>query len=149
MSFNDLRKGRYSEEGRVYFVTMVTNNRARCFLDLYLSRKTIQQLSLLHREERLYSYAWVIMPDHIHWLFQLGEGESLAKVINLFKGRTARILNRYMNRKGKFWQAAYHDHALRKDEDIKQIARYIIANPLRANLVKRVEDYSHWDVDWL
>lgn len=149
MSFNDLRKGRYSEEGRVYFVTMVTNNRRPCFSNLYISRKTIQQLSLLHNEEKLYSYAWVVMPDHIHWLFQLGENQSLSKVVNLFKGRTARILNKYTNKKGKFWQHAYYDHAVRKDEDIKQIARYIVANPLRAKLVERIEEYSHWDVDWL
>ena len=149
MSFNDLRKGRYSEEGRIYFVTVVTNNRLPCFLDLYISRKTIQQLGLLHDEEKLYSYAWVVMPDHIHWLFQLGENQSLSKVVNLFKGRTARLLNKHMTKKGKFWQSAYYDHAVRKDEDIKQIARYIVANPLRAKLVEKIEDYPHWDVDWL
>jgi putative transposase len=29
------------------------------------------------------------------------------------------------------------------------VARYIVANPLRAGLVNRVEDYSHWDSIWL
>lgn len=149
MSFNDLRKGRYSEEGRIYFVTMVTQDRKAYFSDLYLTRKAIQQIRSFHDEEKLYSYTWVIMPDHIHWLFQLSEKQSLSNVINLFKGRTARILNRYMNRKGKFWQPAYYDHAVRKDEDIKQIARYIVANPLRAKLVEKIEDYPHWDADWL
>jgi len=115
MSFNDLRKGRYSEQGQIYFVTMVTKNRKPCFSDLYMARKTIQQLGLLHSEEKLYSYAWVVMPDHIHWLFQLGENQLLSNVINLFKGRTARVLNEYMNKKGKFWQSAYYDHAVRKD----------------------------------
>jgi len=89
------------------------------------------------------------MPDHVHLLFQLNESISLSKLINLFKGRTARILNKDINRKGKFWQSAYYDHALRKNEDIKNIARYIIANPLRANLVEKVEAYSHWDAAWL
>ena len=149
MSFNDLRKGRYSEQGQIYFVTMVTKDRKPYFSDLYITRKTAQQLGLLHSEEKLYSYAWVVMPDHIHWLFQLGENQSLSKVINLFKGRTARILNKYLNTEGKFWQSAYHDRAVRKDEDIKQIARYIVANPLRAGLVGRIEDYPHWDADWL
>ncbi len=149
MSFNDLRKGRYSEQGQIYFVTMVTNNRTPCFSSLYVTRKAIQQLGLLHREEKLYSYAWVVMPDHIHWLFQLGENQSLSKVINLFKGRTARILNKYLNTEGKFWQSAYYDRAVRKDEDIKQIARYIVANPLREGLVERIEEYPYWDVDWL
>jgi len=149
MSFNDLRKGRYSEDGRVYFVTMVTQERTPYFLNFYVARKAIQQLRLLHNEEKLYSYAWVIMPDHVHLLFQLGNNQQLSNVINLFKGRTARILNKDTNKKGKFWQSAYHDHAVRKDEDIQEIARYIVANPLRVELVKRIEDYSHWDADWL
>jgi putative transposase len=149
MSFNDLRKGRYSEEGQVYFVTMVTQDRRPYFSDFYMARKVIKQIGLLHNEKKLYSYAWVIMPDHVHWLFQLGDNQSLSKVVNFFKGRTARILNRDMNKKGKFWQSAYHDHAIRKDESIKQIARYIVANPLRAKLVERIEDYPHWDADWL
>ena len=149
MSFNELRKGRFSEDGRVYFVTMVTQNRESHFYDFYLTRKLIQQIRLLHDENKLYSYTWVIMPDHVHWLFQLSENETLPNIINLFKGRTARILNQYRNNKGKFWQAAYYDHAIRKDEDIKQVARYIVANPLRAGLVDRIEDYSHWDADWV
>ena len=149
MSFNELRKGRYSQDGMIYFVTMVTQNRESHFYDFYLTRKLIQQIRLLHDENKLYSYTWVIMPDHVHWLFQLKENETLSNVINLFKGRTARILNKYINKKGKFWQPAYYDYAIRKNEDIKQIARYIVANPLRAGLVDRIEDYSHWDADWV
>ena len=149
MSFNDLRKGRFSEDGSIYFVTMVTYERKPYFLNFFVARKVIQQIGILHNEKQVYSLAWVIMPDHIHWLFQLNESTSLSKLMNLFKGRTARILNKDINKKGKFWQAAYYDHAVRKEESIKQIARYIIANPLRANLVERVEDYPHWDADWL
>lgn len=149
MSFNDLRKGRFSETGQIYFVTMVTNEREPYFLNFFMARKLIHQIRLLHDDKQVYSLAWVIMPDHVHWLFQLNESISISKLINLFKGRTARILNKDINRKGKFWQSAYYDHAVRKDENIKKIARYIIANPLRANLVEKVEDYSHWDADWL
>ncbi|TXK92695.1 hypothetical protein BMR02_16480 [Methylococcaceae bacterium HT1] len=47
------------------------------------------------------------------------------------------------------WQDGYHDHAVRKEEDLLQIARYIIANPLRAGLVKKVADYPLWDAIWL
>ncbi|MFV3290267.1 transposase, partial [Pseudomonas sp. NY11955] len=29
------------------------------------------------------------------------------------------------------------------------VARYIVANPIRAGLVSRVGDYPHWDAVWL
>jgi uncharacterized protein with ACT and thioredoxin-like domain len=49
----------------------------------------------------------------------------------------------------KIWQQDFHDHALRMEEDVKSVARYIVANPLRAGLVMKIGDYSHWDAKWL
>ena len=51
--------------------------------------------------------------------------------------------------KSSTWQKAYYDHALRGDEDIQDVARYIVGNPLRANLVTGIGDYPHWDAVWL
>ena len=95
----------------------------------------------LHDDRFIDSLAWVLMPDHLHWLIQLGEGKRLADVVRLFKGDSARDLNRYLHRQGSIWQRGYYDHALRREEDIKQVARYLVANPLRANLVQHIEEY--------
>jgi hypothetical protein len=38
---------------------------------------------------------------------------------------------------------------LRRDEDLRAVARYVILNPVRAGLVQRVGDYPHWDAVWL
>jgi REP element-mobilizing transposase RayT len=70
-------------------------------------------------------------------------------LIGVFKGRTSKALNDRIDRKGKLWQPAFFDHALRKEENIQQVARYIVANPLRAGLVENIEDYPHWDAIWL
>ncbi|MEJ1380959.1 MAG: transposase, partial [Candidatus Sedimenticola sp. (ex Thyasira tokunagai)] len=50
---------------------------------------------------------------------------------------------------GGVWQAGFHDHALRREEDIIGVARYVVANPMRAGLADRVGDYPHWDAAWL
>ena len=47
------------------------------------------------------------------------------------------------------WQRGYHDHAVRREEDIKSLARYVIANPVRAGLSYSVGSYPHWDAAWL
>ena len=149
MSYRDLAKGRFSSENQIYFITTVIHKRRKLFLDLELCRNVILQMKKIDDEDHVATIAWVIMPDHIHWLFELKSNNDLGTVIKKFKGRSARKLNLLLGEKGTFWQHAYYDHALRSDEDIKKVARYIIANPLRAGLVERIEDYPYWDAMWL
>jgi putative transposase len=144
-----LRIGRYSESYRAYFITTTLDQRQRYFTDFYCARLVVKEMRILHEAGDVNSLAWVIMPDHIHWLFQLTEQKTLSEVIKFFKARSAVKVNQYLNRQGTLWQKAFYDHAIRKDEDIKSIARYIVANPLRANLVEHIEDYPHWDAIWL
>ena len=89
------------------------------------------------------------MPDHVHWLFQLGEVATLSAVMKKFKARSALAVNRYLQRDGTVWQKAFYDHAVRDEDDIPGIARYMVANPLRAGLVERIGDYPLWDAKWV
>ena len=93
--------------------------------------------------------AWVLMPDHAHWLLQLGESADLAAAVNRLKSGSTRAANRTLGRNGPLWAHAFHDRALRRDEDVMAVARYIIANPLRAGLVTRVGEYPFWNAVWL
>jgi putative transposase len=70
-------------------------------------------------------------------------------VVKMLKGRSALAINCYRSHNGSLWQRAYYDRAARKDEDIRRIARYIVANPLRAGLVQEIGDYPHWDCIWM
>ena len=149
MPRDDLHKGRVSLAYNAYFVMTVTQNRIPYFQDFYCARLLVTEMHRLHEENQLESLAWVIMSDHLHWLFQLQENQSLSQIVRLLKGRAAHRINHYLQRQGSIWDRAFHDHALRKDEDIKNIARYIVANPLRAKLVEKLDDYPMWDAAWL
>ncbi|MWV16831.1 transposase [Pseudomonas sp. L-22-4S-12] len=143
-----LRKGRYSEAGRIYLLTSVTQNRVPVFADWRLGRLLVREMRLLHDDERVNSLAWVIMPDHLHWLIELQQ-LPLDKLMRQLNSRSAIAINRACGGQGRLWQKGFHDHALRRDEDIQAVARYVIANPLRAGLVRRVGDYPLWDAVWL
>jgi putative transposase len=91
----------------------------------------------------------VLMPDHWHGIIQLGEAGSLDGCILRFKSATARRLNECVGRSGAVWARSFHDRALRREEDLVDMARYVVANPVRAGLVKRVMDYPFWDACWL
>ncbi len=135
----DLRKGRWSESGRIYLVTAVTRDRRPVFSGFQAARVLIQALRQEETWGRAKTLAFVVMPDHLHWLLQLGEGSDLSEVVRAVKAVSATRLG------GPLWQRGFHDHALRQDEDLVAAARYVIANPLRRVLVNRVADYPHWD----
>lgn len=116
---------------------------------MYIARLVVAEMRALHQSGVVNSFAWVVMPDHVHWLFQLGMEQDLSTLIKGFKARSAYRVNQHMNRQGPLWQKAFHDHAIREEEDVKQIARYIVANPLRAGLVQNIADYPLWDAAWL
>jgi REP element-mobilizing transposase RayT len=108
----------------------------------------VAELKRVHDQKMVNSIAWVVIPDHLHWLVQLEQG-SLAQLMQTVKSRSTLTINRALNRQGAFWQSGYHDRALRDDEDVRPFGRYIVANPLRAGLVKKVGDYPLWDACWL
>ncbi|NCA70525.1 MAG: transposase [Sphingobacteriia bacterium] len=149
MPRDDLPKGRFSHPGHVYHVTTCTEARAPLFRDFACGRLVVKEMRKLDDGETLTSLAWVIMPDHVHWLFQLGDDLTLSQAMKGFKARSALSINRFLNRWEPVWQRGFHDHALRREEDLRTVARYIIGNPLRAGLVQHIGDYPLWDAIWL
>jgi len=71
------------------------------------------------------------------------KGEDLSKVVGRVKSLTARDIGRSM------WQSGLPDHALRREEDIRSAARYIVANPVRPGLVDGIGLDPHRDAIWL
>jgi len=118
------------------------------FEDFCFARTVIQQLRFSEERKVCRSLAWVLMPDHLHWLVELG-ASSLAALMCEFKSRSSCALYQAGAERRHIWQASFHDRALRREEDVRAVARYIIANPVRAGLVRRAGDYPHWDCVWL
>jgi REP element-mobilizing transposase RayT len=143
-----LRTGRFSAPGQIYLVTTVVQNRAPVFRDFMRGRLVVDALKKAQEEELVLSLAWVVMPDHLHWLFEL-KNNTLTCIMARTKSRIALALNRSLERDGSLWQHGFHDRAIRRDEDLPAVARYIVANPLRAGLVEKIGDYPLWDAVWL
>ncbi len=144
----DLRKGRWSETGQVYLITTVTQGRRPVFADFWCARLLVQELRAADALGWAVTWAFVVMPDHLYWLVELGDAD-LSRLILRVKSRSAIAINRALGHTGRLWQKGFHDHALRNEEDLRAVARYVIANPVRAGLVQSVRDYPHWDARWI
>lgn len=90
--------------------------------------------------ERYDLRAWVVMPNHVHLLFQVQE-IPMSQLVDAWKGFTAKKANKILRRKGQFWQDGYWDTYMRDADHEARIRRYIENNPTKARLTQLPKDW--------
>ncbi|WP_339547370.1 REP-associated tyrosine transposase [Pseudomonas sp. RA_35y_Pfl2_P32] len=143
-----LRIGRYAETSRIYLLTTNTLHRAPVFRDFTLGRLVLDQFRNAQNLGFANSLAWVVMPDHFHWLIELQRG-ALSALMQKTKSMSTKAVKQSTGRTTGLWQRGFHDRALRREEGLVKLARYVVANPLRAGLVEKLGDYPLWDAIWV
>ena len=104
-------------------------------------------------EQRYHLLAYVIMPSHLHWVFQplpqcrghlvdAGEKRPPREVImHSLKSFTGTVCNRLLQRQGPFWQDESYDHWIRDDDELLRIIEYVEQNPVKAGLVRGADEW--------
>ncbi len=83
---------------------------------------------------------FVIMPDHVHVLCEgLTDESNLPRLMQRFKQRPGFDFKRMHGE--ELWQRSFYEHVLRADEDLLAAAKYILENPVRAELVETIEEW--------
>ena len=145
---NSLRRGRRSLPGHAYFISFTACDRQRLFASWDPAALMSRFLSEPSTWRGACLLAWVLMPDHFHGLLVLESGK-LATCVGRAKGASAYRFNKSRGRAGPVWARAFHDRAIRGSGNVRDAARYLVGNPIRAGLVSRVGDYPFWDACWL
>ena len=143
-----LRRGRSSIPDQTYLITVCCRNRQPLLRETDAARAVARTLDIALHGQSSTMLAWVVMPDHFHLLLRLGSDDRLPAVMNRINSCAARAANAALSRVGRVWQGAYHDRAIRADEQLANVARYLVANPLRAGLVNRLGDYPYWNIEF-
>jgi REP element-mobilizing transposase RayT len=79
-------------------------------------------------------FAWSVMPNHVHVLFQTIGNISLVRILHSWKSFSAKAANQILGRNGEFWQREYHDHLIRNMTEFDRAVRYVMENPSKAGL---------------
>ena len=86
------------------------------------------------------------MPNHVHMLVEGTTATSdFRRFIKRLKQASAQAYSYRTHR--RLWQEGYYDRVLRADEDAKTVARYIVANPVRAGLARTALEFPHLGSD--
>lgn len=93
-----------------------------------------------HHGQRFQLLAWVVMPNHVHALIEVGH-TPLSKIVQNWKSIVAVAANKLLGRTGRFWQPEYWDRFMRDEEQRRNAIRYIESNSVKAKLCRAPEDW--------
>ncbi|MCZ0963272.1 REP-associated tyrosine transposase [Paracoccus benzoatiresistens] len=121
-------------------------------------RLLVDQVALLReavgvtRAERPFGIdAWVVLPDHLHCIWRLSEGDChYSTEWRLIKARFSRGLpagllrgSHVARQERGIWQRRFWEHHIRDDEDHAAHMQYCWFNPVKHGYVERAEDWPY------
>jgi len=123
-----------------YHIILRTQEGAPYFAKRSFADRCIEHLKALAERLTFRLLAFCFMPDHLHALV-LGQKDTadLLRFVQRFKQVTAFEFKQTAGR--RLWQQSFYDRALRLEEDLTQVAEYILGNPVRAGLVANFGEY--------
>ncbi|MFH1367108.1 MAG: transposase [Patescibacteria group bacterium] len=87
-------------------------------------------------------YAWVILDNHYHILFQIKKGKDLSNFIKKIHGQSAIELNNLTTSRGRRVWYQYWDTCIRDDGDYWRRFNYIHHNPIKHRYTNEMENYK-------
>jgi REP element-mobilizing transposase RayT len=136
-----------------YFLTFCTRDRRDCFRDRAIVTLVLMQFRRVATTSSFAVLAYCLMPDHAHLLVEgLTARADLRRFAKAAKQASGQAYARQAGR--PLWQEGYYERVLRPNDDALGVARYIIANPVRAGLVVTPGEYPYlgsdvWTMDEL
>ncbi len=134
--------------GGTYFFTLNLSDRRSDLL--------VRRIGLLRESWRDVIRVWpmetlaaVILPDHMHLVVSLPEGDTdyPARLRLLKSGFTRRLpdTDKSEGRKGErgVWQRRYWEHAIRDEADLEAHVNYVHYNPVKHGYVTEMDDWPH------
>jgi putative transposase len=128
------------EDGLIYHVINRGNNRQPVFRKAADFDAFLAALGDLKRRKPFELYGYCLLGNHFHLLLR-PRGVSVSRIIqSLLVSHTQRYHRHYQSG-GHVWQGRFKSPVIQDDEHLLTVLRYIEANPLRAKLVERADDY--------
>ncbi len=131
---------RIQYEGALYHVTSRGNEKANIYYDDRDREYFLSILKDVYKKHHTIFHAYEIMPNHYHIMTETPLG-NLSHVFHDVNSIYTSYFNRRHKRVGHLFQGRYKAILVEKDSYLLELCRYIHLNPIRAKLVKKIEDY--------
>lgn len=128
--------------GAVYHITCRGNERRpiySCDGDRHLFLKILSDVIETHN---VICHAYCLMSNHYHLLIETPDG-NLSHVMRDLNGNYTQSFNQIYDRTGHLFEGRFKSFVIEKESYLLEVARCVVLNPVRANMVEHSKDY-YW-----
>ncbi len=136
------RKARKRSASGIYHIVTRGINRQDIFHEDEDYRHYLQILKQIKREDKCEIYGYCLMTNHVHLLIK-EENEDISKIMKRIGVKYAGWYNWKYERSGHVFQGRFKSECVEDENYLLTVIRYIHANPVKAGIVKKSEDY-YW-----
>ena len=111
-----------------------------CHLRQVEMAELVENALLFHDAQRYRLCAWVVMPNHVHVIFEVWN-TPMHEVLYSWKKYTAVQINKRLKRRGPLWQKEYWDRYMRDEAHFAKARHYVESNPVKARLCAAAADW--------
>ena len=136
------RRPRLLAPGVLYHVIVRGNHRQKTFLTPSDYQTYLERLGRYRNRWGVTVYAYCVMPNHVHLLVESGS-QPLSRFMQGLQQSYTQYFNRKHRKVGHLFQGRYKAIVCDKDQYLLSLVRYIHLNPIRANMVKKTDEYPY------
>ncbi len=125
--------------GARYHITSRGNARENIYRDNSDRDSFLELLYKTNIQHDWICHAYCLMPNHYHLLIETRK-PTLSKGMKYLNGSYTQRYNRRHQRIGHVFQGRYKSILIEKESYLRKLSRYIVLNPVRARIVRKVVD---------
>jgi putative transposase len=133
------RQARIDTTGALHHIMARGIERCKIFRNDEDRDNILERFGVILSETKTLCYAWALMPNHFHLLLRTGT-VSISTVMRRLLTGYATWFNRKYRRYGHLFQNRFKSILCQEDSYLLELVRYIHLNPLRAGLVKDMDE---------
>jgi REP element-mobilizing transposase RayT len=123
--------------GLTFFVTARLRHSLRILAEAEYAKAILDTFQFFRERREAKLYGYVVMPDHIHLIIRPLEPHTISGLMRRLKTFTAKTIG-----EGPIWGEGFWSEVVPNDASLRQKLNYVHANPVRAGLVDKPEEYA-------
>lgn len=137
------RKPRCSNKNGFFHIMVQGINKEYIFNNNYQKNQYIKLMKKYKENEKIKIITYCIMDNHAHIIIYSEDVKEISQYMKKLNGAYGKYYNKTNQRVGFVYRNRYQSQFITDIEYLKKCINYIHMNPVKANMVKKVDQYKY------